>query len=153
MVIISWGPGRLYRPYGLNSSTDRIFQFAISFTIVEVYLDSVFALPYPLHGCWQRITYHYNIQFRVASAFEYVFSPILLSWLTHLLPYKKRILRTIATTIEVLLTFVRFTMTYKTQRAFGDGIYSRISHMKTSTRLLYVFYRDGTLLFIPWVEN
>jgi len=32
---------------------------------------------------------------------------------------------------------------------FGDGIPGRISDMKTSTRLLYVFYRDGTLLFIP----
>ena len=31
-------------------------------------------------------------------------------------------------------------MTYKTQRVFGDGILSRISHMRTSTRLLYVFY-------------
>ena len=40
-------------------------------------------------------------------------------------------------------------MTYKTQKAFGDGICVRISHMQTSTRLLYVFYRDGTLLFLP----
>jgi len=40
-------------------------------------------------------------------------------------------------------------MTYKTQRVCGDGIRGRISHMKTSTRLLYVFYRDGTLLLIP----
>jgi len=44
-------------------------------------------------------------------------------------------------------------MTYKTQQAFGDGIRGCISHMKKSTRLLYVFYRDGTLLFIPLVEN
>ena len=40
-------------------------------------------------------------------------------------------------------------MTFKTQSVLGDGIRSRISHMQTSTRLLYVFYRDGTLLFIP----
>ena len=40
-------------------------------------------------------------------------------------------------------------MTYKTQMVFGDGMRSRISHMKTSTHLLYVFYRDGILLFIP----
>ena len=53
------------------------------------------------------------------------------------------------TAIEVLLTFIRFTMTYKTQRVFGDGICSCIIYMQTSTRLLYVFYRDGTLLFIP----
>ena len=62
-------------------------------------------------------------------------------------------IRATVTAIEVLLTFIRFTMTYKTQMAFGDGMPSHISHMKTSTRLLYVFYRDGTLLFIPWVEN
>ena len=40
-------------------------------------------------------------------------------------------------------------MTYKTQTVFGDGMHGRISYMRTSTRLLYVFYRDGTLLFIP----
>jgi len=61
----------------------------------------------------------------------------------------KRIIRATATAIEVLLTFIRFTMTYRTQMVFGDGIRARLSHMKTSTRLLYVFYRDGTLLFIP----
>ena len=62
---------------------------------------------------------------------------------------QKSITRVTTTSIEILLTFIRFTMTYKTQMVFGDGIGSRISHMKTSTRLLYVFYRDGTLLFIP----
>ena len=61
----------------------------------------------------------------------------------------KRIIRATTTGIEVLLTFIRFTMTYKIQRVFSDGICGRISHMKTSTRLLYVFYRDGTLLSIP----
>jgi len=40
-------------------------------------------------------------------------------------------------------------MTYKTQMVFGDGICDYISHMQTSTCLLYVFYHDGTLLFIP----
>jgi len=63
--------------------------------------------------------------------------------------HKKRTVRATTTAIEVLLTFIRFTMTYKTQQAFGDGIRGCISHMQTSTRLLYVFYRDGTLLFIP----
>jgi len=67
----------------------------------------------------------------------------------HILSHKKRIIRATATVIEVLLTLIRFIMTYKTQRVCGDGVRSRISHMRTSTRLLYVFYRDGTLLFIP----
>jgi len=62
---------------------------------------------------------------------------------------QKSIVRTLTTTIEVLLTFIRFIMTFRTQKVFGEGICSRISHMQTSTRLLYVFYRDGTLLFIP----
>jgi len=65
------------------------------------------------------------------------------------LPTQKSITRATTTAIEVLLTFIRFTMTYKTQRVFGGGICAHISHMQTSTRLLYVFYRDGTLLFIP----
>jgi len=63
--------------------------------------------------------------------------------------HKKRLIRATTTAIEVLLTIIRFTMTYKTQRAFGGGMRGCISHMQTSTRLLYVFYRDGTLLFIP----
>jgi len=71
----------------------------------------------------------------------------------HIYSHTKSIIRATTTAIEVLLTFIRFTMTYKTQRVFGDGIRSRISHMQTSTHLLYVFYRDGTLLFIPWVQT
>jgi len=62
---------------------------------------------------------------------------------------QKSIIRATTTAVEVLLTFIRFTKTYKIQRVFGDGIRDHISHMQTSTRLLYVFYRDGTLLFIP----
>ena len=67
----------------------------------------------------------------------------------HINCHTKRIVRTTATAIEVLLTFIRFTVTYKTQKAFSDGMRGRILHMQTSTHLLYVFYRDGTLLFIP----
>jgi len=71
----------------------------------------------------------------------------------HIFLHKKRIIRMTATAIEVLLTLIRFIMTYKAQRVCGDGVRSRISHMKTSTRLSYVFYRDGTLLLIPWVQT
>ena len=66
-----------------------------------------------------------------------------------ILTQKKSIARTLTTAIEVLLTLIRFIMTFRTQRVFGEGIWSRISHMQTSTRLLYIFYRDGTLLLIP----
>jgi len=40
-------------------------------------------------------------------------------------------------------------MTYRTQRVFGGGLRDCISNMQTSTRLLYVFYRDGILLAVP----
>jgi len=66
----------------------------------------------------------------------------------HIYYHTKRIVRTTATAIEVLLTLIRFTMTYKSQRVFSDGILGRIFYMQTSTRLLYVFYRDATLLLI-----
>ena len=53
--------------------------------------------------------------------------------------------------IVVLLTLIKFTMTCRTQKAFRHGICRHISHMQTSIRLLYVFYRDGTLLLVLWV--
>ena len=61
---------------------------------------------------------------------------------------QKSIVRAITTEIEVLLTFIRFTMIYKTQIVFGDRICDHISYMRTSSCLLYVFYHDRTLLFI-----
>ncbi|KAJ3563892.1 hypothetical protein NP233_g8642 [Leucocoprinus birnbaumii] len=51
--------------------------------------------------------------------------------------------------IESILTFVRFIMTYQNTRAAGSTVHERISHMKAFNPLLYVFYRDGTLFFIP----
>ena len=65
---------------------------------------------------------------------------------------KKIIVRTITTAIEALFTLIGFIMTYRTQNAFWHGICRRISHMKTSTCRLYMFYRDGALLFILWVQ-
>ena len=77
--------------------------------------------------------------------FSMYFSPLTCIFLLT----QESITRVITTAIEVVLTFIRFTMTYKSQIVFCDGIRGHISHMQTSTRLLYVFYRDGTLLFIP----
>jgi len=62
---------------------------------------------------------------------------------------QKSIVRTLTTVIEVLLTFIRLIVTFRTQKSFGDGARSLTSYMQTSTRVLYVFYRDGTLLFVP----
>ncbi|KAJ3560712.1 hypothetical protein NP233_g10658 [Leucocoprinus birnbaumii] len=54
--------------------------------------------------------------------------------------------------IESILTFVRFIMTYQHVRAARSTIHERILYLKSATPLLYVFYRDGTLFFIPvWV--
>ncbi|KAJ3560480.1 hypothetical protein NP233_g10813 [Leucocoprinus birnbaumii] len=51
--------------------------------------------------------------------------------------------------IESILIFVKFIMTYQNTRAAGSTVHERISHMKAFNPLLYVFYRDGTLFFIP----
>ena len=117
-------------------------------SISDTYVKSVAGVPVPLHGCWRINTQLNVIRNSLNTASEYVLTYFaLLTW-TFILT-QKRIIRATTTAIEVLLTFIRFTMTYKTQRIFSDGVPGRISHMKTSTRLLYVFYRDGTLLFIP----
>jgi len=135
----------------LNPPTDHIFKTTISAMIVEIYVMSSAGVLLPLHGCWLSPTHLLKIQTSLFSALSYV-SNIFYANLAFLLT-PKSIIRATTTAIEVLLTFIRFTMTYKTQMVFGDGICSRVSHMKTSTHLLYVFYRDGTLLFIPWVQN
>jgi len=114
-----------------------------------VYVDSVSGVLYPLHGCWLDSLHLYNIQNILSCAFQCVFSPIPHFADLHILT-QKRIIRAIVTLIEVLLTFIRFTMTYKIQRVLGDGICDRILYMQTSSCLLYVFYCDGTLLFILW---
>jgi len=115
-----------------------------------VYVDSVSGVLYPLHGCWLDSLHLYNIQNILSCAFQCVFSPYFTSLTCTFILTQKRIIRAIVTLVEVLLTFIRFTMTYKIQRVLGDGIRDRISYMQTSSCLLYMFYRDGTFLFIPW---
>ncbi|KAJ3561781.1 hypothetical protein NP233_g9987 [Leucocoprinus birnbaumii] len=51
--------------------------------------------------------------------------------------------------IESILTFVKFIIMCQDTRAAGSTIHEHISHIRTFTPLLYVFYRDGTLFFIP----
>jgi len=129
----------------INTPTDRICQSAMSEVIFEVYVNSVSGVPLPAHGCWLSGTPFLNIESSLGTALDSIFFLLICTFILK----RKRIIKVITTTIEVLLTFIRFTMTYKTQKVFGDGIRNRISHMQSSTRLLYVFYRDGTLLFIP----
>ena len=132
----------------LNLPTDHIFQSAMSVLIVDVYLQSVSGVLVPLHSCWVNPTHLYNIQHSlncicicVLTYFTFLTCIFILT--------QKRIIRATTTAVAVLLTFIKFTMTYKTQRVSRDGMRGHISYMKASTRLLYVFYRDGILLFIP----
>jgi len=57
----------------LEPPTDRIFQTVMAATILSVYLNSVYGVPVPLHGCWTNPTHLDNLYNRAASAFEYVF--------------------------------------------------------------------------------
>jgi len=56
-----------------NSPTDRIFQTSMSGMIVEVYLESIAGMLYPLHSCWVSTTPILLVYNRVASALQYVF--------------------------------------------------------------------------------
>jgi len=147
MVENSWGPGMLSRQY-LTHNWSHFSDFDVCADTWRIYPISFrIASPSPwLLGEW-HVSFFYRIQTYqclwvcVLTWFDLLTCTFILT--------QKSIVRTTATAIEVLLTLIRFTMTYKTQRIFSDGIRGRILHMQTSNRLLYVFYRDGTLLFIP----
>ncbi|KAJ3553340.1 hypothetical protein NP233_g12669 [Leucocoprinus birnbaumii] len=59
--------------------------------------------------------------------------------------------RAVSTLIETILTLTKFVVTYKeTNRALNlRTLRERIKYVKVFTPLLYVYYRDGTLLFFP----
>ena len=97
-------------------------------------------------------TSRYNIQGSLASAFSMCWTYFTLVAYTFLVT-QKSIIRATAAAIEFLLTFIRFIMSYRTQRVFGGGIRDGISNMQTSTRLSYAFYRDGILLAMAWVQT
>lgn len=60
--------------------------------------------------------------------------------------------RTAAITIETLLCLVSFVLMYRMRQAIGPTIHERISHVRSFTPLIYIVYRDGTLLFLPiWI--
>ncbi|KAJ3568196.1 hypothetical protein NP233_g5877 [Leucocoprinus birnbaumii] len=57
-----------------------------------------------------------------------------------------------ASTTAIGLTVVPFMRYYRMLKLTGPAPLERISHMRLVTPLLYVFYRDGTLLLIPvWI--
>jgi len=151
MVKFSWGYGRLSRQYLTHNWSD-FSAFDIcddSSHICQLNWRSATPSPWLLAEwyasfCCSKQTSKY-LWVCVLTYFALLTCTSILT--------QKRIVRTVATAIEVLLTLIRFIATYKTHRIFGDGIRGRTLHMQTSTRLLYVFTRDGTLLFIPWVQK
>ncbi|KAJ3560959.1 hypothetical protein NP233_g10498 [Leucocoprinus birnbaumii] len=88
---------------------------------------------YPLHGCW-------------VSA-----SSISLSLKVHVVDTAFTLTRAASTVLETILTLVKFVMTYRETKAPASTLGERVSHMKIFTPVLFVFYRDGTLLFLPWI--
>jgi len=131
----------------LNPPTDCIFQTAMAMVIFDMYFILVYggSGSGPLHGCERGYGLISD------GIFEYVFKHILLCWLLFL--HKKELPGRQPPQSNSSWPLSGSPWHTKYKRVFGDGMRSRISHMKTSTRLLYVFYRDGTLLYIPWVEN
>jgi len=122
----------------------------LSVMIIDSIVMLTSGLLSPLHGCFVTSIHLIYVLNHHGGAFKYVFSTF--DSVTCFSLHKKASSEQHQQAIEVLLTFIRFTMTYRTQRVFGDGICNCISYMKNSTCLLYVFYHDGTLLFILWVQ-
>ncbi|KAF5345405.1 hypothetical protein D9756_010972 [Leucocoprinus leucothites] len=89
---------------------------------------------FPFHGC---IVADSSLFLRPA----YITSKAMLS-----------IVRMTSTSVETLLTIVSFIITYRRVHAIGSTVRQRILHIQSFAPLVYVFYRDGTLLFIPvWI--
>jgi len=45
----------------------------MSVVIIDVYVESVFGVQVPIHGCWENTTHLYNVQYSLSDAFDYVF--------------------------------------------------------------------------------
>ncbi|KAJ3573416.1 hypothetical protein NP233_g2458 [Leucocoprinus birnbaumii] len=103
--------------------------------ILTIYSSMVSAVgDIPLHGCLysNELDTMGNISTRVTGAFV--------------------IYGLFASTVAIGLTIVPFMRYYKMLKFTGPTPLERISHMQMVTPLLYVFYRDGTLLLIPvWI--
>ncbi|KAJ3560051.1 hypothetical protein NP233_g11085 [Leucocoprinus birnbaumii] len=68
------------------------------------------------------------------------------------LQQKSCVIRGFTTTVEAVLILARFMVSFKETRARSHTLRQHLAQVRVFTPLLYVFYRDGTLLFIPiWV--
>ncbi|KAF5344760.1 hypothetical protein D9756_011064 [Leucocoprinus leucothites] len=106
----------------------------ISVVVHSLFHSNFTLVDYPLHGCWLGSDSDlppplFDVMEKVAGTFVGV--------------------RGVSALIETLLTVVRFGITYRDAKATGSTIQERLSHIQLFTPLLYVFYRDGTLLLIP----
>ncbi|KAF9442474.1 hypothetical protein P691DRAFT_789402 [Macrolepiota fuliginosa MF-IS2] len=54
-----------------------------------------------------------------------------------------------AAAIELLLILIRLFQALRQAKLVGNTFYARIVHIKKFTPILYIFYRDGTLLILP----
>ncbi|KAJ3563334.1 hypothetical protein NP233_g9003 [Leucocoprinus birnbaumii] len=130
-LIAAWNGNRLvssllYFLTGVEALTGiALAVFSIYFTRVSTQDN------FPLMGCWTSTTELLSNLNQVDGAFMGV--------------------RAISTLIETVLTLIKFVMTYKeiTNAANLRTVRERIEHVKVFTPLLYVYFRDGTLLFFP----
>ncbi|KAF5344855.1 hypothetical protein D9756_011180 [Leucocoprinus leucothites] len=112
------------------TAVDTLVKLASVIVDIFVPLNSTFDRV-PLHGC-------------------YVSGDVV--WLAMKASAASVISRAATTTIETLLCLVSFAMIYRMREAIGPTIHERISHVRSFTPLIYVVYRDGTLLFLPiWI--
>ncbi|KAJ3571462.1 hypothetical protein NP233_g3741 [Leucocoprinus birnbaumii] len=102
---------------------------ALIFSIYYTIISSIGGVP--LHACWGSLADSNlnEILFQVSGSFVGA--------------------RAVSTLIETCLTLAKFIMMYRELKGSGSNLRERISHIQVFTPLLYVFYRDGLLLFIP----
>ncbi|KAJ3566191.1 hypothetical protein NP233_g7154 [Leucocoprinus birnbaumii] len=91
-----------------------------------------------------RAAWEYN---RTVTVVLYIFSAA--EALIYAVNATFTIIRAASTVLETVLTIVGFAVSYRETKALASTFGKRISHMKTFTPVLFVFYRDGMFLFLP----
>ncbi|KAF9443110.1 hypothetical protein P691DRAFT_809452 [Macrolepiota fuliginosa MF-IS2] len=90
------------------------------------------AVPFPFPGCWQRVPKPPFSTFYKKSG--------LVLWVS----------RFATTSIELVLMLQKFAQVLgKERRGAGESLWTAVAELRRITPVLYVFYRDGALLFIP----
>ncbi|KAF5357135.1 hypothetical protein D9756_006817 [Leucocoprinus leucothites] len=107
-------------------------------------------VPFPFVGCWSR---------RTAPPFStfYDKTALVLWYISHVLPMPStnnltlgRITRFSTTAVEAILMLTKLGEALNKERRLSDkSLLSAILELRRLTPVLYIFYRDGALLFIP----